>query len=167
MRDRLYVHIVWTTRARRALIDASSAAYLAEHLPIIARQERSRVIELGIVTTHLHLVVRLHPTTSIPRLLQRMKGGTAFGVNGRTPVGGSLRWAKGYSIASVSEQALDRVRGYVRDQDRRHPGESISGWHAAGATGAEQVAEATARLESLNGHSIPNVASATPAEPRL
>lgn len=69
--------IVWTTRDRHATIDRHRATYLWEHLPIIARQERARILELGIVTTHLHLLVRLHPSTVIPRLLQRMKGGTA------------------------------------------------------------------------------------------
>jgi REP element-mobilizing transposase RayT len=37
------------------------------------------VLSLGIVRTHVHLLVRLHPTTSIPRPVQRLKGGSARG----------------------------------------------------------------------------------------
>jgi REP element-mobilizing transposase RayT len=158
MRDRLFVHLVWTTRGRQPLIDADAARYLVKNLSIIARQERARVLEIGIVATHLHLVLKLHPSTCIPRLMQRMKGGTAFGVNRRDPKDSVLRWAKGYNIASISERALDRVAAYVRDQHLRHPNEAIPGW---------PVAEATARLKSLKGHEDPTVASATPAEPRL
>ena len=81
MHHQLLAHIVWTTRDREATIDRARAAYLWEHLPIIARQERARILELGIVATHLHLLLRLHPSTQLPRLLQRMKGGTAALIN--------------------------------------------------------------------------------------
>jgi REP element-mobilizing transposase RayT len=111
------------------LIDLTIAQHLARQLRLIALQERAAVLAVGIVSTHLHLLIRLHPTTTIPRLLQRMKGGTAAGVNGGGHlIGNGLRWAKGYSISSVSERALDRVGAYVSDQHRRHPAEAIPGW---------------------------------------
>ena len=136
MYHRILVHIVWTTRERVPTIDRAYAAYLSEHLPIIARQERARVLELGIVATHLHLLLRLHPTTVIPRLLQRMKGGTAHGINRRLAPGAPvLRWAKGYSVQSVSPRHRESAAAYVRDQHLHHPGEAIPGW-------AELAAEA-------------------------
>jgi REP element-mobilizing transposase RayT len=144
MYHRLLVHIVWTTRDRMASIDRARAAYLWEHLPIIARQERSRILALGLVTTHLHLLIRLHPTTRIPPLLQRMNGGTSHGLNEGTAIDPQpLRWAKGYSITSVSPRAMPRVTGSVRSQHTHHPEEAIPGW------------------------SNPPVASATPAAPGL
>jgi REP-associated tyrosine transposase len=103
MHHQLVVHIVWTTLDRQPTIDRDRAEYLSQNLPIIARQERARLLELGIVTTHLHLLMRLHPSTNIPRMLQRMKGGTATLINryvvSEVP---ALRWAKGYSVISVS-----------------------------------------------------------------
>jgi putative transposase len=127
MRHRLFMHLIWTTRDRLPLIDAAAAEYLAANLPIIAWQERANVLGIGIVRTHVHLLVRLHPTTSIARLLQRMKGGTAAGTNRRCPPT-AVRWAKGYDIESVSLRALDAVGSYVRDQHLRHPREAIDGW---------------------------------------
>jgi REP element-mobilizing transposase RayT len=141
MHHRLLVHIVWTTRDRQPTIDRPRAAYLWKHLPIIARQERARVLELGIVATHLHLLVRLHPSTVIPRLLQRMKGGTATLIN-RQPGSAcpTLRWTKGYSVTSVSPRQQDVAAAYVRHQHTHHPDEAIPGWPArpvASATSAE------------------------------
>ena len=144
MHHQLLVHIVWTTRDRQPTIDRPRAEYLWKHLPIIARQERARVLELGIVTTHLHLLVRLHPSTVIPRLLQRMKGGTATLINRGAPLQDpALRWAKGYSVISVSPRQRGVAAAYVRHQHTHHPDEAIPGWTA------------------------PPVASATSAEPRL
>jgi REP-associated tyrosine transposase len=125
---RLYVHLTWTTRDRAPLIDAVLARFLTRFLRSVGTQERARVLEIGMVSDHVHLLVRLHPVTEIPRLLQRMKGGSA--VLGTTPKKGhpGLRWAKGYSILSVNPKQLGRVRDYLRNQPRHHPHLAIEGW---------------------------------------
>ncbi len=121
MRHRLYVHVTWTTRDRDPTIDADSAALLRRLLPAIARQERAHLLELGIVRTHVHLLLRVEPTTPIPRLVQRLKGGSSVIVNRErgSTVRQPLRWAKGYNIDSVSRQAVEKVRAYVRNQPDR------------------------------------------------
>src|SRR5687768_15879903 len=128
MHHRLYVHLTWTTRDRAPLIDLVLARFLTQFLRRVGTEERSRVLEIGMVKDHVHLLVRLHPTTAIPRLLQRLKGGSA--VLGTTPTKGhpGLRWAKGYSIHSVNPKQLGEVRDYLRAQPKRHPHLAIEGW---------------------------------------
>ncbi len=130
MRHRLFYHIAWTTRDRWPLIDAKAATFLVRYLPSIARQERARIIELGIVSTHVHVLVRNHPTTAVPRLIQRFKGGSATIANkeGHVDHGRGLRWAKGYNIQTVCPKALVAVADYVRNQPERHPEQRIEGW---------------------------------------
>lgn len=133
MRHRLYVHIVWTTREREPLIDADVARFLCRYLRAIAQQERSRVLEIGMVATHVHLLLTLHPLTNIPRLVMRLKGGSATLANreGHADLQRPLRWADGYSIASVSPGLLERTREYLRHQPQHHPAEAIVGWRGA------------------------------------
>ena len=71
MRQRLSVHLTWTTRDRDPMIEADAAALLRHLLPAIARQERARIVESGMVRTNVHLLVQLHSTTPIPRLVPR------------------------------------------------------------------------------------------------
>ena len=129
MRHRIYVHITWTTRDREPAIDADSVSLLRRLLPAIARQERAHVLELGIVRTHVHILLRVWPTTPIPRLVQRLKGGSSVIVSRErgSTVRQPLRWAKGYNIDSVSRQAVEKVRAYVRNQPDHHPDEAIRG----------------------------------------
>ena len=77
MRDRIYAHISWTTRERARIIDVPLARFLARLFSITCRQERARMLDLGILQTHVHLLVRMHPTTQLPKLLQRLKGASA------------------------------------------------------------------------------------------
>jgi REP element-mobilizing transposase RayT len=84
-------------------------------------------MELGIVSTHLHMLLQLHPLTSIPRLVQRLKGGSSVLASreGHCPGHLPLKWERGYDIESVSGRALDVVRRYVQGQPERHPEEAI------------------------------------------
>ncbi len=129
MRDRIFAHISGTTRERARVIDLASARFLARLFPITCRQERARVLDLAILQTHVHLLVRMHPTTQLPRLLQRLKGASAVlaGRRGLPENGRTLRWAKGYDVESVSPRAVSAVSQYIRNQHRQHPAEVIPG----------------------------------------
>jgi REP-associated tyrosine transposase len=124
MRHRLFVHLVWTTADRTPTIGRGTAEFLERQLPLIATQERAEMLAVGIVTTHVHLLLRLHPATIIPRLVQRLKGSTSHGWNAAR-IGPTLRWSKGYTAQSVSERALIAVAEYVEDQARHHPDQRI------------------------------------------
>jgi len=85
------------------------------------------VLGIGIVSTHVHVLLRIHPSCNLSTLLQRWKGGSAFATK-RDQIGDParpLRWAKGYSVASVSARALPAVREYLAAQPMHHPLEAI------------------------------------------
>jgi putative transposase len=130
MRHRLFVRLVWTARDRAALIDLPRAQFLTRYLHAVVRQERAELWAMGIVSTHVHLLLRLHPLTSIPKLMQRMKGGSSA-VARKEGIGNPIQalfWSKGYNAESVSGRAIENVRDYVNSQARRHPDEAITGW---------------------------------------
>src|SRR5881628_3004637 len=85
MWHRLYYHIVWTTRDRQHLIDAGLARFLCRFLRGVARQERAHILEIGMVETHVHVLVRAHPTTDISRLLNQDRGASVVGSRARVP----------------------------------------------------------------------------------
>jgi putative transposase len=132
MRARCYIHLVWTTRGRAPMIDAPRARFLSRFLLAIAREERADLLAFGAVTTHVHLLVRIIPVTIVPRMVQRMKGGSAHlaGKEGIGEISLPLLWDPGYNIETVSPRARDLVARYVLGQERRHPEEAIPGWHA-------------------------------------
>ncbi|HEU4699556.1 MAG TPA: transposase [Gemmatimonadales bacterium] len=130
MRRRIYFHIVWTTRGREPLINLRTAEFLVRHLCHVAQEERARVLEVGIVATHLHVLVTLAPMTQLPRLLQRWKGASVYLANREgLAAPHELRWADGYTAETVSPRQLDRVRAYLRGQSEHHPRDAIPGWH--------------------------------------
>lgn len=132
MRHLLYVHLIWTTRDRAPMIDALRAQFLMRFLPAIAEQERAVALAIGMVTTHVHLLLRIVPATAISRMIQRMKGGSSH-LAGKEGIGSitlPLLWDPGYDLESVSPWQRERTGRYVLGQAEHHPGEAITGWQA-------------------------------------
>ena len=126
MRHRLYLHLSWTTRDREPCLTARFVDFLEEFLPTIARQERASILAFGAVQSHVHLIVRIHPSTPLPRLLQRWKGGSSMiGLRDGHCGDKVVRWAKSYNVETVSPRALGDATRYVLRQAERHPGEAI------------------------------------------
>jgi REP element-mobilizing transposase RayT len=114
----LYVHVTWGTRAALPLIDAGRAALLDRFLRAVSRRERCRVIAIGLTTTHVHLLLRLHPTTFLPSLLRHLKGGSQRSVNraAKRAHDATLEWAPECLVHSVSSGVVEGVSEYVRGQ---------------------------------------------------
>ena len=124
---RLYALLTWTTLRRLPLIHEGAAAFLRRALPGIAGRHGTRIVEIGIVRNHVHLIVELPARPDIPRLVQGLKGASARIANrdGLMPRA-NLRWANGYDLRSLGVQDLRRAIRYVRTQNERHPDVALS-----------------------------------------
>jgi putative transposase len=96
--------------------------FLRRFLLAEAKRHSARVIELGIVPDHVHVLLELPPAFDVPRLVQGLKGASARIAN-RDGVAGheSLQWAQGYDLRSIGLRQLSTAVAYVREQARRHP----------------------------------------------
>ena len=121
---RLYVLLTWTTLRRLPLLNPDVARFLDRFLRQEAARHGARVLELGIVSNHVHAIAQLPPVIDISRLVQGLKGASARIANrdGLMPRA-RLRWADGYDLRSVGVRQLAAALRYVRTQ-RRAPSRS-------------------------------------------
>jgi REP element-mobilizing transposase RayT len=138
---RLYVHLTWTTLRRHPLLNPDVARFLDRFLRQEAARHGARVLELGIVSNHVHVIVQLPAVIDIPRLVQGLKGASARIANrdGLMPRA-RLRWADGYDLRSVGVRQLAAARRYVRMQAEHHPDLAIG---PSGPHGAERPLQGT------------------------
>ncbi len=76
---KLYAHLSWATAGRLSMIDARTEGFLRRFLPLEARRHGACILALGMVTDHVHLVLRLPAVSDIPRLVQGFKKGRVPG----------------------------------------------------------------------------------------
>src|SRR5436190_1641648 len=71
----LYVHLAWTTRDRRPMIDCPTRQFLEQYFRRTAARERADVVTLAIHRTDVHMLLRTVARTDLPRLVQYFKDG--------------------------------------------------------------------------------------------
>ena len=122
MAIQLYAHLSWTAVDRHSMLGVTERAFLRNFLTAQARRYDARVLALGVVSDHLHLVLEIPGEFNVPRMVQAMKGASARVANRDASISKTgLRWARGYDFRSVSPRALRRAIAYVNGQDSRHP----------------------------------------------
>jgi len=121
----LFIHLAWTTLDRRPMINAATRTCLEEIFKKTAAQKDVEIIEVAMLKTHVHMVIRTPPRIDLPRLVQFFKGGSSYAASRQPGNVLGLRWAAEYSSTSVGPRQLDVVRQYLRHQPQHHPDEAI------------------------------------------
>ena len=122
----LFFHLTWSTFDRRPMIDAPTRAFLDEFLRRTAIREHVEVVELSILATHVHVIVRTTPRIDLSRLVQLMKGGSSYAGSRVSGNKFGLRWTREYSVTTVSPRILPEAVRYLQEQNDRHPHERAS-----------------------------------------
>ena len=115
----IYVHLTWTTEGRTRSLGRDEARFLRAFLPAEAVRHNSKVVALGVVANHVHVLLFIPTKIDIPRLVQGLKGGSARLIN--KGANSFVKWASGYDVRSVSPTHVDRVVAYIHMQPKRHP----------------------------------------------
>ena len=71
-------------------------------------------------TEHLHCLISLSADVGISKVMQLIKGESAFWINRQKITPQRFEWADEYFAISVSESVLDRVRAYINNQEAHH-----------------------------------------------
>jgi REP element-mobilizing transposase RayT len=116
----VYLHVVFSTKDRQPVLAAESHVRLWRYLGGIARKEKMKAIEVGGTADHVHALLSLRPTMAPADAVQILKGNSSKWINGTLRLPGRFEWQEGYGAFSVSYSQIDKIVGYIRDQERHH-----------------------------------------------
>ncbi|WP_394796350.1 IS200/IS605 family transposase [Armatimonas sp.] len=125
------LHLVWTTHERKPLIQSEFEA--AVYACIIAESTalHCTVLAIGGMPDHVHLIILLHPTTPLSKLMQQIKGTSSHLINHVLFPEGSFRWRDGYAAFSMSRNHRDAAVLYVQNQKLHHADQTLRAhWEA-------------------------------------
>jgi putative transposase len=113
--SRNYVHIVFSTKERRAWIRDRRAIWsvLADSIGSYG----AKAIEIGGTDDHVHLLIDVPPKISVVTLVRAMKANSSKSMN---EDGHLFAWQQGYACFSVSASNLEKVRTYIQRQEQHH-----------------------------------------------
>jgi len=114
----LLYHIVYGTKERAPLINAGIKDDLHKYLGGIVRGLGCVPIEINGMPDHVHLLVRIRPSISVSEFLSKLKAGSSNWARRKTKR--RFAWQVKYGAFTVSESQAERVRQYIRDQEKHH-----------------------------------------------
>ena len=116
----LYYHIIFGTVDRRPLITADLRPRLYEYISGIVRSREGKLITIGGVADHVHLLVSLTSKDNIADLLRVVKTNSSKWIHDTFPPHRDFAWQAGYAAFTVSASGVPQVKQYIANQEVHH-----------------------------------------------
>ena len=115
-----FAHLVWSTRERRAWLTAEVETLLHRVIQAKSLEEQCKVIAIGGLADHVHVLARVHPSVSLARLAGVLKATSSGAMRRSLMPGSAFAWQTGYGAFSVSPRHVGAVERYVAQQKYHH-----------------------------------------------
>ena len=129
----VYLHLVWCTWDRLPLLNGEFAHDLYRAIGAECAAIESKLIAIGGVEDHVHVLTSLPATISVADLVQRLKGSSAHLATHQLVPDQFFKWQAGYGAVTVSPRHLDQVSKYIADQREHHANNSLNASLEVGA----------------------------------
>lgn len=118
---KVWIHYVWSTKNREAILTDSFQDSLFDHIKQNARLKNIYLDRVNGYYDHVHCLVSLGSDQTIEKIAQLIKGEFSFWFNNKSGFNTSrLEWQDEYFAVSVSESAVGNVRAYIDNQVSHH-----------------------------------------------
>jgi putative transposase len=118
--SKVYVHITFSTKYRKHLIDENLKTALFEYIGGICRGLECNPIRVGGHTNHIHVLCLLSRKITQMKLLEEIKKRSSLWVKTKGEKYASFYWQDGYGIFSVNPAEIDVVINYIKNQEAHH-----------------------------------------------
>ncbi len=117
---RLYAHLVFSTKNRRAWLDEKIRNRVHGYLATTIRDLDSAWVIVGGVADHVHILFELAKSVAPVRLVENVKRESSKFVKKLGDPYKKFCWQRGYGLFSVSPKDRDAAEHYVRHQEEHH-----------------------------------------------
>lgn len=117
----IHLHLVWITKYRRPALTGEVGPRVRDLIREICGQHDVLIIKGHVAKDHLHLFISIPPQVTISRLVQALKGKTAYKLFQEFPhlrkkFWGQHLWARGYFCCSSGNVTDEVIKQYIEDQ---------------------------------------------------
>jgi putative transposase len=105
---------------RAPCLSADLRERLWPYLGGIAKQNQMNTLAIGGASDHVHILLSLPATLSVPKAMQLLKGNSSKWIRETFPEMRPFAWQEGYSAFSVGVSGVDATVAYIRNQATHH-----------------------------------------------
>ncbi len=117
----LNFHLIFCTKYRRTVLTNDIGDRVKEIILEIAKEQNAIIDAVETEVDHVHVMLNLKPTHSIPKLVQLFKGRTSRLIFQEFPhikkrLWGGHLWSSGYFVTTAGGAPLETLKTYVNSQ---------------------------------------------------
>ena len=116
----IHIHVVFTIKNRDSLIANDWRDALYKYLIAIIQNHGHKVLSIGGMPDHVHVLFGFRPTQSLSDLMQQMKRDSSEWINQNKFAVGKFSWQDGYGAFSYSKSQIQAVINYIEKQEAHH-----------------------------------------------
>ncbi len=117
-----FQHIVWRTYRSQPTIPNDKKRILLTYLFKMSEEQPWKIIRMNSCLDHVHLLLEIPVTMSIPDLVQLLKGRTSKVFRHHEHFPQFEGWNKGYGSFSIGFREVETVKNYIINQEEHHLG---------------------------------------------
>jgi REP element-mobilizing transposase RayT len=114
----IHIHVVFSVQNRIALIKKDWQNRLYQYIIAIIQNHGHKVLSIGGMPDHVHILFGFRPTQSLSDLMQNVKRDSSEWINKEKLVMGRFSWQEGYGAFSYSKSQIPQVVKYIEDQEK-------------------------------------------------
>jgi putative transposase len=117
----IYIHVIFSTKKREEfLCDKLIRKEMYKYIASILHTYNSSAIAIGGTKDHIHILMQLNKNNMLTKIIAEIKKSSTKWVKNKYKQFAEFHWQNGYGAFSVSHSNIDRVCGYIRNQEKHH-----------------------------------------------
>jgi len=121
-----YYHIVFCTKSREITIPLEHCEHLYRFIWKIVTDLKCNLLRIGGIQNHIHMLVNLHPSVPLAKLMQDVKGRSSTWMKSDCRFINFNGWAAEYYGCTISPEQKHAVIEYIKGQVIHHHGEPVN-----------------------------------------
>jgi putative transposase len=123
--SQLYIHLVFSTQNRDALIKKDWKDELEKYITGIVQNHKHKLLAIGTMPDHIHMFIGYNINQKIPDLVENIKTSSNAWIKEKKLTRYKFEWQRGYGAFSHSQSQIDAVARYVLNQEVHHAKKSF------------------------------------------
>ena len=116
----IHIHVVFAVQNRVSLINKAWQDRLYQYIIGIIQNHGHKVLSIGGMPDHVHILFGFRPTQSLSALMQIVKRDSSEWINDNGFAAGKFSWQHGYGGFSYSKSQISQVANYIENQEKHH-----------------------------------------------
>jgi len=118
--SKVYVHIIFSTKHRKNLIDDNIEASLHDYLGGVCKGLGCNPVRIGGYKDHVHVLCLLSRKVTQMKLVEELKKQSSKWIKTKANAYSNFYWQDGYGIFSINYTETGKVIDYIDKQHEHH-----------------------------------------------